>query len=480
MEPRRATEAPAGNLFFRAGLFLFVLGIVVLEFPGARELRESPDSGIETRNLRIVRLRDDSPNLAANIRVGDELREIEGEAIRNHIHYLEILSRNVAMSPQNYVLDRDGARVDVLITYEPRPGYLIALRFVFVVVAFAFLLVGLWVYLRRPDWLGSLLVTNCVILAFVLTDRPTASLPWMQILGELVHDAIILLFPAVVLHFFLVFSRPTDSTSPRWPRRMALLYGFPAALYLFGAVVAVLRFQLIPVSNAVLLVVLGLSTAYFAIYITGSLVVFVRRYRAAPQAQKQKLRVVIAGSLAGFVPILLVTVLRNVVQGEALATDTRLESAAALCLGFIPVTFAYAILKHGAIELNLVVRKSLVYAVLTGAIIAVYYVLVNLISDVMVEELGVSKFLWAPLSILFLSVMFAPARERIQHVIDRLFYRGEYVYQHEVYEFNRQIANRLTRDETTGYFTERIEALLKPAFMAVYHSVGSGKLELSA
>ena len=50
------------------------------------------------------------------------------------------------------------------------------------------------------------------------------------------------------------------------------------------------------------------------------------------------------------------------------------------------MSFAYAILKHGAIELNIVVRKGIVYAFLTGVIIAAYYGLVRLLGDFLTAE----------------------------------------------------------------------------------------------
>jgi sigma-B regulation protein RsbU (phosphoserine phosphatase) len=454
--------------------FALVLTIIVLEFPGAAELRNSPDPGIGTRNLVVQTVRGDGPNHGKDIQPGDEIHTVAGETVRNHYHYLSILTANESFAPLEYVLVRDGRRLPVEVAFEPIPHRRLAQHMGFLFLAFAFLLVGTWVYLRRPDLLGSLFALNCAILAFFLTHRPAVSNLALQLGAELLDDVNMLVFPAVFLHFFLVFpGRPQrgPATERRW--RLASLYAVPAALYLVTSIVVVSRFNLRTVDAGLVAVIMAASTLYFVSYIVASLVLFVRSYRSSPRAQKQKLRVVTAGTLVGFLPFVITLVFRQLAPGE----NYILEFASVLCLGFVPATFAYAILKHGAIELNHVVRRGLVYAVLTGAIIAVYYVLIASIGNFVMRELNVARFVFMPFAVLVVAVTFAPAKNRVQRFVDRLFYRGEYVYRQEVFEFNRQLARKLTPDEIFQSFVERVDGLLKSSFIAVYSL--SDKRELS-
>ncbi|MDH3198864.1 MAG: SpoIIE family protein phosphatase [Candidatus Krumholzibacteria bacterium] len=459
---RRRADGSTRSLLFRGAFFVLVLSVVVLEYPGMRELLRAPYSGIQTQNLVVRHVRADGPNGASDVRAGDEVIAVDGVRLRNRLHYGYVVAHNAAFAPQTYTILRAGERRHVRVAYDRIPAFFFYRRLAFLVVAFAFLAVGLWVYLRRPDRLGSLFAANCAILASFLTDRPSPASPALQLSGELVNEALVLFFPAVLVHFFRVFPHRQDAA--RRARRTALLYAVPTVLFTVDAVLIVRRFGFLSVDAGVISALIAVSTVYFGAYVLGSLALFLRNYRLAPRAQKQKLRVVGAGTLAGFVPFLGAMIAPAFTPG----LDVRLESAAVVCLGFVPLTFAYAILKHGAIELNLVVRKSLVYGFLTGCIIAGYYAVVNVISDFMVAQLGLAHFVWMPLTILFLALMFAPARERIQNVVDRLFYRGEYVYRQEVVDLNRQLARRLTREEILAYFVERVEALLKPSFIAVY------------
>ena len=445
-------------------LLVFVLSIVVLEFPGARERMFAPYSGIETRNLHVQNVRADGPNAAANLLPGDEVVAIDGERVRNRAHYQRLVVANRSFAPQSFQLRRQGAIVQATVLYAAIPRLLVLERVALLLLAIAFLAVGLWVYLRRPDVLGTLFAVNTSILAFFLTDRPSAASPLLQITGEILADAVILAFPATLLHFFLRFpDRGPRENGPR-VRRAPWLYLPALVLGVTSAFVAARRFAFQSLGPGAENAVLAASTAYFAIYVLASLVVFVRAYRSAPRAQKQKLRVAIAATVAGLAPFLAATLYASV-RPQATMHASIL---AALCLGFVPFGFAYAILKHGAIELNAVVRKSLFYALLTGLLVAGYYAVVHTAGAFLSRELGLSEFVWVPIAVLVLAVAFAPLRERVQGIVDRLFYRADFIYKEEVIEFGRRVARTLTRDEVLDALLERCGALLHPSFVAVY------------
>lgn len=473
-EARRFFEGSPLFAAYRVVLLIFVIAIVLLEFPGGRELMDSPYPGIDTRNLVIQRIREDGPNGQKNLRAGDKIYSVDGVRVRNRIHYSNILAENAGFSPEQYVVLRDGERIAVTVEYEPISPDRVYRYFSFLLVAFAFVLVGVWVYLRRPDLLGALFSMNCVFLAFFLTHRPSVSSPFLQLAGEIINDGVMLLFPAVFLHFFLVFPDRPRKDKPHSPlRRIARTYALPLALFLVSAVIVASRFYLRSVNDTAVMAVISVSQFYWVGYLVASLVIFVRSYRLSPRAQKQKLRVVIAGTCIGIVPFVGTMSLRHVIPGE----NNLIELASALCLGFVPITYAYAILKHGAIELNDVVRKGLVYAVLTGAVVAVYYVIVKFLGDLVLRELNVTGFVFMPLTVLVLAIIFEPARNRIRRLVDRFFYRGEYVYRQEVFEFNRRLARRLTQDEIFESFVERVDGLLKSSFIAFY--TGGDKRTLS-
>jgi sigma-B regulation protein RsbU (phosphoserine phosphatase) len=206
------------------------------------------------------------------------------------------------------------------------------------------------------------------------------------------------------------------------------------------------------------------SMAYMTGYLVASLVIFVRNYRASSVGQRQKLRVVILGTVVGILPFLAMTVYRQFNPVAHMAA----EFLSVLALGFVSISFAYGILKHGAIEINFVVRKSLMYAVFTGAIIAGYYTVVNLLGDYITRELHLRPTYFSFLTVLVLAVIFVPARDLMQRFTDRIFFRGDYDYKTEVVEFNSLLAGTLNKHALFNRLFDRIETLLKPSYTALY------------
>ncbi len=451
--------------FLRNPVLLFALVTVLLQFPGSRDLLQQPYSGIETLNVVVQNIDTKGPNAAKPIERNDEILSVAGERVRSYNHLRALVGANKEFAPQEYEFVRGADSVTVEVSYSRIPSSIVYRRFGRILVGFTFLLTGLLVLLRRTDSIGILFSLNCTILCYLLSERPVYPQPALQLAGELLDDAVMLAFPAVFLHFFMVFpERVKRSAAPRRLPREALLYVLPFLFFAASTALVVRNFYFAPAPGGALRSILALSTIYMAGYLLASLVVFTRSYRATSTGQKQKLRIAIAGTLAGMVPFLAMIVWRQIMPGGY----TIWEFLSSACLAFVSISFAYAIVKHGAIELNIVVRKSIVYAFLTGVIIAAYYGLVRLLGDYVTSQFNLRPVYFSMIAVLVLAVMFAPARQIVQGVVDRLFFRGDYDYRREVVEFNRQLSRKLKKSEILDYFTERMRTLLKASYVAFY------------
>ncbi len=99
----------------------------------------------------------------------------------------------------------------------------------------------------------------------------------------------------------------------------------------------------------------------------------------------------------------------------------------AVALVAVPVSAGVAILKYRLYDLDLIIRRTLVYTVLSGLLLFVYFGSVVVLQTLLRPLTGLQQSpLIIVVSTLSIAALFNPLRHRIQDLIDRAFYRRKY------------------------------------------------------
>jgi hypothetical protein len=219
--------------------------------------------------------------------------------------------------------------------------------------------------------------------------------------------------------------------SPRWRPVAWLSAGW---MLLFFAAVAFNRATFGPftlgASNPVgirgaedALQVLGqIATGLLAVTWGASVVSLVLRYRRAGGLERQQIRWLIFSVLVLLVSQPFVSFLQPLVSDDV---RFLLTCVALLALTGVPLSIGVAILRYRLYEIDLIIRRTLIYGALTAGLGLVYWGSVVVLQQLL-RPVTQGSDLAIVGSTLAVAALFQPARQRIQVLVDQRFYRSKY------------------------------------------------------
>jgi hypothetical protein len=152
------------------------------------------------------------------------------------------------------------------------------------------------------------------------------------------------------------------------------------------------------------------------VFVCGGIANFIHSYvTAASGEERKKLKWVLWGLCLGPTPFLVLFILPMLIQGTPLLP----EEYTLIFLIVIPVAFAISFVKHHLLDIEVVINRTTVYAIVLGALIATYVLLVALATNYVHEYIKESYAVAAVL----VGILFEPARRSVQRLVDRRFFR---------------------------------------------------------
>ena len=124
-------------------------------------------------------------------------------------------------------------------------------------------------------------------------------------------------------------------------------------------------------------------------------------------------------------------------------------------------------LKYRLYDVDVVIRKTLVYGSLSVLLAAAYVGLVLAGQALFASVAGGSNLAIAA-STLVVAALFLPLRSRVQRVVDRRFYRRRYDAQRTLDAFGARLREDVDLATLTGELRSVVDATIQPAHVSLW------------
>jgi hypothetical protein len=135
---------------------------------------------------------------------------------------------------------------------------------------------------------------------------------------------------------------------------------------------------------------------------------------------------------------------------------------AGFTLLLIPIAIAIAIFRYRLWDIDLIIRRTLVYGVLTAILGLVYFGSVLILQQVFRTMTGQNSPVVVVLSTLVIAALFTPLRRLLQAVIDRRFFRKKYDAAHALEEFGVIARHEVELERLTNQMVGVVEQTVSP------------------
>ncbi len=308
---------------------------------------------------------------------------------------------------------------------EPQPlGYWLFNRLLILTfpAGLVYLISGIFVIIKKPfDKTAKIfyLASSLIGFVLVLAGRWRISDALFGSIGSVMVVVCGIMSLGLFLHFYLVF--PEEKSFMAKYKTVSYLLYLPALIITAFWILTGRSFDF----GLIILMIYALLIV-FALYHSHKTI--------RHPLKRRQFKVVFWGSLLGYLPL---AFLLPLILYLGLQQVKPSLVAIFLVAWFIvpPAAFSYAILKRQFLDIEIVIRKGLIYSAVTAFIIISYLLFVMGVGSLLVSVIGQTSPIPIIAATLFVAALFNPVRNRIQLFVDRKFFRERYDYQQGLKEF---------------------------------------------
>ncbi|MCP4292301.1 MAG: SpoIIE family protein phosphatase [bacterium] len=444
------------QMHLSVGAFVVVLAV----FCAFDATRTRPSDGtvwlLGRPTLEVLDTIHSTRGAATPLRPGDQIEGIANRIVDTPQSAASVLREQQPGSTVQYLIKRGDKHLQVAVpltsTRANLSDYMVNL-----LLALVYLGIGFWVYLRsgneRPAALFFILCLSFSL--YFVTNLNQVSYYLGAIITQNIGAFARFVLPAVFLHFFLIF--PTRKFMiTRHPFLTPLLYVLPTMLYL--------RFTLDQFVGARGAQIHPSIWMLLGLYYVFGLVALLHGYFSyRDPLMRQRVRILTFGTLAAVVPFLIFKI-----GMEGLTFRPELARLGIVPLAAIPISFGYCVARYQVLQIDLMLKKSLSYALLSALVWIGYLGGAWWLGGKVLSLFPLASPLVAVGVSLAVAAALWPIRQKVQSKLDSGFHHARDNMAALIEEFSKDIPRIIIRDELLTRVGGRLCEVLELPGMVVY------------
>jgi len=201
------------------------------------------------------------------------------------------------------------------------------------------------------------------------------------------------------------------------------------------------------------------------------------RYRHAEPLERQQVKWVMLALLFYILVFITMLLLINVVHvGDPSTSTPRTALIASLLLLAIgnlayivlPISMVLAMLRYRLWDVDIILRRTLVYSALTLTLGLVFLGTVTLLQRIFSAVSGQQSAVSVVISTLLIAALFSPLRRRIQNDIDRRFFRKKYNAEQTIERFAAAARQQTDLDQLSTELLAVVAETMQPESVSLW------------